>query len=387
MANCTKASELVTIGIDLGDKYSQLCFLDESGVIVEQGRIRTEMEALKSRFRSMTRARIAVEAGTHSAWVSRLLEECGHEVLVANPRKLRLIYENHKKDDDVDAEYLARVARLDPKLLAPIQHRSAQAQQDLEVLRARDGLVAARTKLINHVRGAVKSTGRRIPKFSAEAFGSKAPADIPEELRAALGPVIVAIQTLTEQIRVHDRWVESAAEEQYPHSARLRQVKGVGPLTSVAYMLTVGDPRRFSHGRDVGAYLGLCPRRDKSGASDPQLRISKAGDVFLRRLLVGSAQYILGPFGPDTDLRRFGKELAERGGKNAKKRAVVAVARKLSVLLHRLWLSAETYEPLRNAKRKKSYGSPEALSSPPPGSLRSLGVGGGELRAKPEKLK
>jgi transposase len=344
------------------------------------------MEALKNRFSKMPRARIALEAGTHSAWVSRLLEECGHEVLVANPRKLRLIYENDQKDDDVDAEYLARVARLDPKLLSPIQHRSAQAQQDLEVLRARDELVQARTKLINHVRGAVKSMGKRVPKVSAEAFGSQAPAALPEELRAALGPLIVAIRSLTEQIRQHDQWIENVAEERYPQSARLRQVKGVGPLTSVAYMLTVGDPRRFSHGRDVGAYLGLCPRRAKSGQSDPQLRISKAGDTFLRRLLVGSAHYILGPFGPDTDLRRFGKELAERGGKNAKKRAIVAVARKLSVLLHHLWLTGDTYEPLRNAKRKKAKGSPVALSSPPPGSLRSLGVGGGELRSEPEKL-
>lgn len=366
MANCSKASTVVTIGMDLGDEYSQVCVLDDQGVVVEQGRIRTEMEALRNRFSKLPRARIAVEAGTHSAWVSRLLEECGHEVLVANPRKLRLIYENDRKDDDVDAEYLARLARLDPKLLSPIQHRSAQAQQDLAVLRARDALVHARTKLINHVRGAVKSIGKRIPKMSAEAFGSQAPAALPEELKAALGPVIVAIQTLTEQMRQQDRWVESVAEERYPQSNRLRQVKGVGPLTAVAYMLTVGDPRRFSHGRDVGAYLGLCPKRDKSGSSDPQLRISKAGDTFLRRLLVGCAHYILGPFGPDSDLRRFGKALAERGGKNAKKRAVVAVARKLSVLLHRLWSSGETYEPLRNATRKTSKGKPVALSSPPP---------------------
>lgn len=372
MGNCITISGGVTIGVDLGDEYSQLCVLDESGAIVEQGRIRTDNQALKNRFRSMPRARIAIEAGTHSPWVSRILEECGHEVLVANPRKLRLIYENDQKDDDVDAEYLARVARLDPKLLSPIEHRSVEAQQDLGVLRARDELVQVRTKLINHVRGAVKSIGKRIPKVSAEAFGSKAPAVLPEELKTALGPVVVAIGSLTEQIRQHDQWIEKVAVKRYPQSDRLRQVTGVGPLTSVAYMLTLGDPRRFAQGRNVGAYLGLCPKRDKSGQSDPQLRISKAGDKYLRRLMVGSAQYILGPFGPDTDLRRFGQKLAQRGGKNAKKRAVVAVARKLSVLLHRLWMSGETYEPLRNALRKKAKGSAEALSSPPPGSLRSL---------------
>jgi transposase len=232
----------------------------------------------------------------------------------------------------------------------------------LAVLRARDELVQARTKLINHIRGAVKSVGERIPKMSAEAFGLKVPAAIPEGLGSALGPLVLPLRSLTDQIRQHDKWIEKVAVERYPQSGRLRQVAGVGPLTSTAYVLTLEDPRRFALSRDVGAYLGLCPKRAQSGESDPQLRISKAGNSFLRRLLVGSAQYILGPFGPDTDLRRFGKKLAQRGGKNAKKRAVVGVTRKLSVLLHRLWLTGETYDPLRNAKRNKSKASAEVRS-------------------------
>ncbi len=385
MAECTTTSGGMTIGLDVGDEYTQCCVLDGNGIVVEQGRIRTTPVALKSRFGSMPRTRIALEAGAHSAWTSRLLRECGHEVLVANPRKLRLIYENDNKDDDVDAEYLARLARLDPALLSPIKHRSVETQQDLAVLRARDELVQVRTKLINHVRGAVKSMGGRIPKMSAEAFGSKAAAAIPESLKPALGALIVSIQTLTQQIRVQDRWVEQRAETGYPQSAALRQVPGVGPLTSVAYVLTLEDPKKFASSRKVGAYLGLRPRQAKSGATDPQLRISKAGDGFLRRLLVGSAHYILGPFGPDTDLRRWGQKLAQRGGKNAKKRAVVAVSRKLAVLLHRLWITQEAYDPLRNAKRKKGSAAAEALGSPPQGSLRSLSSGGGEPKLAAEK--
>jgi transposase len=239
---------------------------------------------------------------------------------------------------------------MDTKLLAPIQHRDAKTQADLAVLRSRDVLVEARTKLINHVRGTVKTMGGRIASMSSEAFGSKAEASVPNELRVALAPVMEMIRGLTQQIRRYDKWVEEAAQQRYPQTSSLRQVPGVGALTSLAYVLTVQDPGRFSNSRKVGAYLGLRPKQAQSGQEDPQLRISKAGDGYLRRLLVGSAHYILGPFGPPCDLRTWGQKLAVRGGKNAKKRAVVAVARKLAVLLHRLWVSQTPYEPQRAAK-------------------------------------
>ncbi len=373
MAHCITETDVVTIGLDLGDDYTHCCVIDERGEVVEQSRIRTTPDALKRRFTGLARTKIALEAGTHSAWVSRLLKECGHEVIVANSRKLRLVYENHSKDDKIDAEYLARLARLDPELLSPIHHRSAEVQKDLAVLRARDELVQARTKLVNHVRGAVKSTGARVPSMSAESFGTRATDSIPELLRPALIPLIVTIRTLTEQIRQHDQWVEREAAKRYPPCAVLQQVPGVGPLTAVAYVLTLEDPQRFSSSRRVGAYLGLCPRRSQSGHQDPQLRITKAGDGYLRRLLVGSAHYILGPFGPDTDLRRWGLKLAGRGGKNAKKRAIVAVARKLAGLLHRLWITQEPYESQRHATHKNGGTHADGRLGPPP----TQGGGGG----------
>lgn len=346
MAECITAMGKLTIGLDLGDKHSHVCVLNGEGEILEESRVLMTAEALRLRFRSMAPARVAMEVGTHSAWVSRLIQEEGHEVLVANARKLRLIYENDGKNDRVDALYLARLARVDPSLLSPIEHRSRQTQEDLEVLRARDALVQARTKLINHVRGAVKAMGGRIPKISGPAFGRKAEDSIPEGLKPALEPVLEAIRKLTEQIRVGDTRAEAVAKERYPQTAALQQVDGVGPVTSLAFVLTLADPTRFMKSRQVGAYLGLRPRQAQSGNSDPELKITKAGDGFLRRLLVGSAQYILGPFGPDTDLRRWGLKLAG-GGKTSKKRAVVAVARKLSVLLHRLWVTNQPYEPIR----------------------------------------
>ena len=132
----------------------------------------------------------------------------------------------------------------------------------------------------------------------------------------------------------------------------MRQVKGVGPITALAYGLTLENAEHFAKSRAVGPYLGLVPKQEDSGESQPQLGISKAGDTMVRKLLVGSAHYILGPFGPDTDLRGYGLRLCERGGKNAKKRAAVAVARKLAVLLHRLWVSGEVYEPLGYASSR-----------------------------------
>jgi transposase len=347
----------MTLGIDLGDKYSYLCLIDtESGEVIEEGRLRTSLDAFRRRFSSERPLRIAIEAGTHSPWASRVLKECGHEVLVANPRKIRLIYANKRKTDEIDAENLARLARLDPKLLYPLKHRGEDSQAHLALIRSREALVGARTQLVNHVRGAVKSFGGRLPKCPARSFHNKVVEHIPEALWAALGPILETIGSLTERIREYDRQLETVCQEHYPETELLRQVEGVGALTALTFVLTLEDPSRFAKSRTVGAYLGLVPATDQSGERDPQKHISKEGDQMLRRLLVGSAHYILGPFGSDSDLRRHGLKIASRGGKNAKKRAAVAVARKLSVLLHRLWVTGEVYEPLYNTHRRAEQG-------------------------------
>jgi transposase len=306
----------MTAGLDLGDKYSYLCLIDtEDGEVIEEGRLRTTPEAFRRRFASEPSLRIAIETGTHSPWVSRLLKECGHEVLVANSRKLRLIYSNKRKTDEVDAENLARLARLDPRLLYPLKHRGEDSQAHLAILRSRQALMGCRTQLVNHVRGAVKSFGGRLPKCSARSFHNRAPEHIPEALLPALEPLLEQIGSLTERIREYDRKLEAISLERYPETELLRQVEGIGPLTALAFVLTLDDPHRFAKSRSVGAYLGLVPARDRSGERDPQKRISKEGDQMLRKLLVSSAHYILGPFGSDSDLRRHGEKIASRGGK------------------------------------------------------------------------
>jgi transposase len=355
MRHSTAPASRMTIGLDVSDRFSYFYTLDPLGECVEDGRVATSVEAIRRRFGSIPPARIALETGTHSPWISRVLRGCGHEVIVANARQLRFIFAKHNKTDPSDAQDLARTARLDPRLLHPVQHRSREDQASLAVLRARNSVVDARTQLVLHVRGSVKSFGARIPACSCQAFHGIARKALPPELHPALLPVLEAIETLTKRIREYDQVIEKdLCAKKYPVTAVLRQVEGVGPITALAYVLVLGDPRRFKSSRTVGAYLGLTPRRADSGDCTPQLRITKAGDGFLRRLLVGSAHYILGPFGSDSDLRRFGMAISRRGGKNAKKRAVAAVARKLAVLLHHLWITGEVYEPLRQTRSTKA---------------------------------
>ena len=341
MENCKR----VFVGCDLGDKQSDYCVLDEAGEVVATGRLRTTSAAFRKKFATFENARVVVEVGTHSRWVSELLQAMGHEVIVANARKVRLIWGRNQKTDYSDAMMLARIGRLDVSLLAPVQHRSRAAQQDLACLKARDALVTTRTKLVNCVRGMVKPFGARFPKCAPEAVPAAADA-IPPELIPALRPVLDVIAQLNVQIAAQDKQIKELALTAHPEAARLSQVNGVGSLTALAYVLSIEDPSRFRKSRHVAPFLGLTPAKDQSGDHDPQKRISRAGDPFLRRMLVQCAHHILGVFGADSDLRSWGLAIAARGGKNAKKRAVVAVARKLAVLLHRLWVSGAQYQPI-----------------------------------------
>lgn len=354
-----------TIGIDLGDKHHQVCMLEGDGAIVMEGKLPNTRPALEKLFAALPPATVALEAGTHSPWVSAALEEWGHTVLVANPRKLKAISDSQQKTDQHDARLLAKLARVDPELLCPIRHRAGATQADLALIKARHALLKARTGLINHCRGIVKSLGAVLPSCSAESF-HKLGGAVPLELREAIEPLMRSVEELTTRIRQFEFKIEALAARQYPQSEKLAAIGGVGRLTALCFMLVVEDPARFAKSRQVGSYLGLTPAKDQSGDSDKQLRISKAGDSYLRLLLVLCAQYILGWRGPDCELRRWGLGLCERGGKAAKKRAVVAVARRLAVKMHRLWLSEEPYDPFYATRQKAAAGDAVARASLPP---------------------
>lgn len=335
------------VGMDCGDKRHHVCVLDGEGEVIGRQVVRNSARDVQEALAEYPASLVAIEVGTHSRWLQRVIEEAGHKVLVANPRKLKAISSSDQKTDRNDAEMLARLARFDPKMLSPVVHRSPKRQMDLMILKSRDIVVTLRTSLINHVRGMLKSEGFRAPSSSADAFARKAAPSIPDGLKPALGPILDQIAQMTELIREYERKMAKLAE-QYPEVEGFRQVGGVGLVLGLAYPLILEDPARFRKSRMVGAFVGLTPKQDQSGDIDKELRISKHGDAFLRRLLVSSAQYILGPLNKeDSALRRFGLRLAQGGGKRAKKRAVVAVARKLAVLLHRLWVTGEVYDPMR----------------------------------------
>jgi transposase len=334
------------VGIDLGDKHSAYCVLDRAGASIGDGVVKTSADALKTVFGGIGRMRIALECGTHSPWVSRLLQELGHEVIVANPRRLRLISESDRKNDKADSRTLARLAQAAPDLLAPVHHRSEQVQINLATIKARDAVIRSRTALISAIRGIVKSTGSRLAVCSTGVFAKTAMDSCPAALREALLPLVRIVQELTNEIRAYDKAITEKAEKEYPETAAILTIPGVGPLTALTFVLLLNnDPRRIPKSRDLGCYFGLQPRQQDSGKHVSQLGITKAGDGLMRKLAVQCAHFMLGKFGKDSALKRWGLALALRGGKNAKKRAVVAVARKLLILMHRLWKTQESFSP------------------------------------------
>lgn len=347
------AKERLTVGLDLGDRSTACHILDAAGETLWRATLPTTKGGLSRVFEGMPPCTIALEVGTHSPWVSRHLASLGHYIVVANAREVAYITRSSRKSDPIDAEKLARLARADEKLLCPIQHRGEKAQGDLMVLRARDQLVQRRTQLIGSVRGMVKSFGERLKACDADNVGPAMVTGMREEIQTFANPVLEVIESMTKQIREYDSRI-AAMEKRYPEIELLQAVWGVGTLIALAFILTLEDPQRFRHSRDVGAFLGMNPRKRQSGGSAPELAICKEGDRFLRRLLVQGAHVILRRGAPDSDLRRWGmarlSEKKKTGQKTKKKKTVVAIARKLAVLLHHLWANGVAYEPLHNAQ-------------------------------------
>lgn len=348
------------IGLDLSDRKANYCVLDEGGEVQSEGQLRLDRKSLRQFFSGLEPCAVALETGTHSRWVSEVLWDLNHFPVVANARKLRSIYANEYKSDRRDAEHLARLLRSDPKLLYPIAHRGRQAQADLAVLKTRDHFVRERTKAINHVRGIVKSFGYRLQTCSTACFHRRALDDMPADLHPALQTMLDHIESLNQRIRELNGTIKKLAKERYPETERLMTVPGVGVLTAMAFVLTIEEPQRFAQSRSVGPFLGLVPGRDQSGNRDLHLPITKCGDGYARRLLVSSAQYILGPFAPPSALRDWGMQHAQHHGRGAKRVAVIGVARRLSVMLHRLWIEDTDFVPY---PQKRKYRTPEAAAT------------------------
>ena len=262
-----------------------------------------------------------------------------------------------RKNDMRDRRLLMELAwDMDRKQVRQVWQRPRELQEDLTMVRARDAVKRSRSRLTNAARGLVKPYGERIPKCDADYLPKHARETLSAAVLTLVEPLLQGIEALTQQLQQYDRQLAAMLARRHEDARRVEQPRGVGLVATSTYLSVIGDPKRFARSRDVPAYVGCVTRQEQSGESDPQLGISKAGDPLLRRIMVQSAQYILGPFGEDSDLRRWGLKLAGDGKNKARKRkAVMAVARKLMVLLHRLWITGETYEPLRNARLRGEH--------------------------------
>ena len=347
MQQVTRNASHLTIGLDLGDSTSDVCVLDSKRQILEQGKLLTDPESFRDFFGRYPAATVVFEVGSQSRWVQPLARKAGVKAIAADPRQLRLITQSSKKTDQRDAYVLARAGQGMPELLCPVEHRSEHVHADLSLMRTRELLVQQRTRLVQRIRGLVKASGHRLSKCTATYFFRQAKPQIPQHLELACDPLFAVLKTIHEQLNEITRQAKRMVKERYPEVERLMTVHSVGLRTALTLRLTIEDPRRIRGTRNVGAYLGLTPRKRNSGNSTPQLGITKAGDTHLRRLLVLCAHHLLGPFGKDCRLRRWGLKLCERGGSNAKKRAIVAVARKLAIHVLAIWKNGEDYDPWR----------------------------------------
>lgn len=358
----TKQSSDFVLGLDVGDKTSSFCSMTKDRRVTNRGFVATDRKKMRNFFESLKPCRVVLEAGTHSNWIARLAREVGHQTVVANPRRMKALTESNNKSDRVDAFLLARFGISEEDLLHAIQHHPMDAQVALSLMRSRDQLVTTRTALVSHVRGSVKVVGERLQNCSTDCFETKIAWQIPKSMRHGLIPILRTIQTINQRIKELDVRIAQLSKRKYPQTELLRQVNGIGPLNALAMVLTIGDPTRFKNSRQVGRYFGLVPKKRQSGNSNPQLGITKEGSAFSRHLAVTAAQYVLGRYGADSDLRRYGLRIIERNGgsKYAKKKAVVAVARKLAVLCHHLLLRGDVYDPFHGSGRMGEACSPAA---------------------------
>jgi transposase len=341
--------KVTVIGMDMGDKNHKAIGLSESGEIISREEVPCTAEGVSSYLGRHPGALLAIETGTHCRWVSKLGLDLGHEVLVGNARKLRMIWDSSRKNDWRDAEMLAKVARTDRSLLHPVALRDDGDQSLMRLVKSRDVLVRSRTRIVSHIRGFCKSEGARLPKCSAESF-ARLEREVCPSVRPVVKPLFAVLRELCKKIALYDKMIADAVKRLHGEEAALLEpIAGVGPVTAAAFLAAVGDVQAFGSARDAGPYFGLVPRQDQSGGTDRQLRISKEGNGIVRRLLVTAANYIMGPFGADCELRRHGMKIAERGGKNAMKRAKVAVARKLAVLMLAILRGKSSYRPLKEA--------------------------------------
>lgn len=361
------AHDSITIGLDLGNTFNKAVGLDAGGRVLFQEDLRNDPEAMEAFFNAHPGATVGMETGTHCRWIAALAAACGCEPVVGNARQLRLVFKSSRKNDWKDALKIAQICRADKSLFHPVTLRDDEHHRLYQLVRQRALLVGQRTQLVNAVRGFCKAGGVRLPKCDARSFASRAASLLPEGTRRDLKPLLDALAGLAAQIAAADAILEEYLDKHFPReSALLQTVPCVGPVTGAAFIALVPDPHRFRSAREAGPYFGLVPKQDQSGETDRPCEITREGNMLMRTMLVNVANLILRDAAPDTALKRFGLRLCGRGGgKVARRKAKVALARKLAVVMLAMLRSGE---PFRMAEA-----APQPDGAAPAGGRRPRG--------------
>jgi len=350
-----------TIGIDVSDRTSKICVMrkmpDGERRIVIETTCATTREGFEEVLAKLDRSwPVAFETGTHCRWMDKCFRRLGFPTIIANPGQVPSITKSNKKNDRNDARELARLAIADPAMLHPVFLRDEVYQQMLRFHHARNMLISQRTQTINQIRGFAKSLGYRIECSSTESFHEVSRADWPKELEEAVWPIMGTLKVINLKVKAYDKLIEKLAEkpEFKPMVDRARVIYGVGIIGSTVLIAAIGGrPDRFTHARDVGAYLGMTPKQDQSGDTDKQLHITHAGSDIVRTALVECAGVALMTNAKETDLKLKGLRIALRGGKIARKKAKIAVARSMAVTIVALLQKPdEEYVPLSETGKK-----------------------------------
>lgn len=346
-------SRAIVVGVDVSEKHLNLCEIDGDDAVCES-RMANSSKKLLEHFQGKAKRRIIIEVGAHTRWIAELLEQLGHQVLIVDPRRTKLISGSLYKDDRIDAMTLAMLGRDAPALLKTVPLRRLESQMVLTLVRARASAVKGRTRIVNTVRGVLKPYGYTIPKDSRGAtFTAYIRETLDQALLRIVEPLLVLIETFNAQIKRYDDDVALVLPRLAPDTVHLTQINGVGALTVLYFVALIGDPHRFASNRDIGPYLGLCRKRQDSGDYKSELGITKAGDSLMRALLANCASYLLGPFGQDSDIRRWGLKKVGGGSRAEKKKAKIAVARKLAVVMLTLWKTGRPYTPFHKSHEAK----------------------------------
>lgn len=338
------AHDSTTIGLDLGNTFNKAVGLDAGGNVVLREDLRNDAATMKAFFEAHRGATVAMETGTHCRWIAALAAECGCHPVVGNARKLRLISESSRKNDWADAQKLARLCRSDRSLLHPVELHDDRHHRLYQLLRQRDALVSMRTALVNQLRGFAKAGGTMLPRCDARSFLSLRDSMPPEFLRD-FKPLLKTLEDLAKRIAAAEAILAEFVRRHFRKTDELLQtVPGVGPVASAAFIALVPDPGRFKSAREAGPYFGLVPKQDQSGDGDRPCRITHEGSSFMRKTLVNAANALLRKSARDTALKRFGERLGRRGqGKVVRRKAKVALARKLAVTMLAMARSGEDY--------------------------------------------